>query len=311
MDERRDKETMTEKTLTEETMTTEEKRTAEDIRGNIHQTISEMGRTLDEIRYRLSPEELAAQAKGRLQRATSETVSKFKEQMGESMDEYQGAFKETLREHPVPIALAGIGLGWFLMAMIKEQSDRRRGLHYPEECHYYYSRETGTMEQICPAGQEGAWGETGGHLDTGTGGMKGKVAQKGEEWKEGMAQKGEEWRGQMSHSAEQAKARASRYTREARGKFRQTRSELSYQLRENPLSLGMLALAAGAVIGLIIPESRWEDRMMGEKREELLHRAREKGAEQVQKARHAVEETVEKSKETFMEELKKEEEPAI
>jgi hypothetical protein len=286
---------------TEETMTTEERRTADEIRGDIHGTISEMGRTLDEIKYRLSPEELKSQAKERLREATVGRAANAKQRMEVSMHEYQGAFKETLKDHPLPSALAGIGLGWFLMSMIKERKDRKMGRHYPAECHYYYSGETGTMEQICPPGQERTW----------SGGMGAGESSRTGEMKEKMAEKTEEWKEQMSHSAEQAKMRASRFTSEARGRVSRTGNELRHQMQDNPMSVGIMALAAGAVLGLIIPESRWEDQMMGEKRDELLHRAREKGSEQVQKAKHAMEETMEKSKETFTEEMKKEEEPAI
>ena len=301
MDEGRAEETMTETTVTEETMTPDEKQTAKELRGDIRQTIAQMGRTLDEIRYRLSPAELKSQAKERVREATVGKAAKVKEQMGESMYEYQGAFKETLRDHPLPSALAGIGIGWFLMSMVKERRDRRRGRHYPAECHYYYSGETGTMEQICPTGRTGA----------GTERMGEGFGQKAGEMKEEMGQKAEHFKEQMSHSAEHTRERVSHFASQARGRAYQTRSELRHQMQDNPLSMGMLAMAAGAIIGLVIPESRWEDQMMGEKRDELLHQAREKGAEQVQKARHAVEETFEKSKETFAEEMKKEEEPAI
>jgi hypothetical protein len=294
----------------EVTMTTEEKRNAEEIRKEIHGTITEMGRTLDEIKHRLSPEELKSQAmekwrgitgrykaKERWQEVTG-SAAVVKERMGERMQGYQGVFKETVREHPGPSVLVGIGLGWFLMAMIKERKDRKMGRHYPAECHYYYSGETGTMEQICPPGSEGSeLGETAGA--------------KAGETKEKMSRKAGEWKGQMTHSAEHARERASRFGSEARGRISQTKHEMNYQMQDNPMSMGIMALAAGAVIGLIIPESRWEDRMLGEKRDEFMHRAREKGAEQVQKAKHAMEETVQKSKKTFTEEMKKEEEPAI
>jgi ElaB/YqjD/DUF883 family membrane-anchored ribosome-binding protein len=295
-------ETRTEETMTE-TMTTEEKRTAQEIRGDIRQTISEMGRTLDEIRYRLSPEEIKSKAKERVREATVGRAVKAKEAMGESMHEYQGAFKETLRDHPVPSALAGIGLGWFLMSMIKERKDRKRGRHYPAECHYYYSGTTGTMEKICPPGRAGMRGE----MESGGEGLGAKTG----EMKEKLSETAEEWKERMSSTTGHARERAHEFSMHARSRYANARDEMQYQMQDNPLSVGMLALAAGAVIGLVIPESRWEDRMMGQTRDDLLHQAREKGMEHVQKARHAMEETVEKSKETFSEEMSKEEEPTF
>lgn len=46
-------------------------------------------------------------------------------------------------------------------------------------------------------------------------------------------------------------------------------------LEANPLALGLVALAIGALIGLLLPETRKENELMGAKRDELLNQGRQ------------------------------------
>jgi hypothetical protein len=46
-------------------------------------------------------------------------------------------------------------------------------------------------------------------------------------------------------------------------------------LQDNPLALGLVFFALGAIIGLLLPETQKENELMGEKRDQLLDRGRE------------------------------------
>ncbi len=46
-------------------------------------------------------------------------------------------------------------------------------------------------------------------------------------------------------------------------------------LDQNPLALGLVVLALGALIGALIPESRQENEWMGDTRDQLAHKAQE------------------------------------
>ncbi|MDQ2687164.1 MAG: hypothetical protein M3Y28_04780, partial [Armatimonadota bacterium] len=45
-------------------------------------------------------------------------------------------------------------------------------------------------------------------------------------------------------------------------------------LQENPLALGLIALAIGALIGILLPGTDKENELMGGKRDELLDQGR-------------------------------------
>jgi hypothetical protein len=62
---------------------------------------------------------------------------------------------------------------------------------------------------------------------------------------------------------------------------------------EQPLILGALGIAVGAALGASLPRTRQEDRLMGEARDELLHRADETGGEMLREVREQVKSGVE------------------
>jgi ElaB/YqjD/DUF883 family membrane-anchored ribosome-binding protein len=60
-------------------------------------------------------------------------------------------------------------------------------------------------------------------------------------------------------------------------------------LQNNPLAVGAVALAAGVGLGLLLPRSGREDRLLGEKRDKLLEQARERARGAQEDAKHVME----------------------
>jgi hypothetical protein len=98
--------------------------------------------------------------------------------------------------------------------------------------------------------------------------------------------------GEMAHGAQErmgeASARLGEMAEGARYQVRsqsaQVRDTFNYLRDEQPLILGVLGFALGAAFGAGLPPTRREDELMGEMRDEAMHRAREVGAEQLDKA---------------------------
>ncbi len=68
-------------------------------------------------------------------------------------------------------------------------------------------------------------------------------------------------------------------------------------LRENPLTVGALAVGAGAGIGLAVPQSSQEHQVMGEARDTLLESAQEKAQEAQERVQRVAEEAQSAAKE--------------
>lgn len=61
-------------------------------------------------------------------------------------------------------------------------------------------------------------------------------------------------------------------------------------LEENPLIFGGVALAIGALVGLALPQTRRENKLMGQWRDEVIHSAQDVAQDALQRAEHVIEE---------------------
>ena len=79
--------------------------------------------------------------------------------------------------------------------------------------------------------------------------------------------------------------RARRLRLQARSRMSRARTKSRDVFQDNPLIAGLAALAAGAVLGALIPESDREHELMGDTRDRLVERATEKAREGVSRAK--------------------------
>jgi len=101
---------------------------------------------------------------------------------------------------------------------------------------------------------------------------------------------------QLSHQAHEAYD----HTRElARQQIHRVEDTYHQTLQTNPLALGAIALALGTVVGLSLPSTRREDMLLGEARDQLLHRAQDVAHEAIETAHHYTEQAAEQVKGTL------------
>jgi len=145
---------------------------------------------------------------------------------------------DRVKEHPVPAALAGLGLAWLAMAGRSERGwerdwDRSRLWEQEDEG----SAMSSVTESVSGAGSS--------------------VAESARRMTSGAREHGGE-------AAERVRQRG-----------RRAQSDLERLARENPLAVGAGALLLGAAVGLAIPETERENEWMGEARDSMVDRAQE------------------------------------
>jgi ElaB/YqjD/DUF883 family membrane-anchored ribosome-binding protein len=94
------------------------------------------------------------------------------------------------------------------------------------------------------------------------------------------------WTSGVSDAAASVQQRVTQYGRRAE-------TTLERWLRENPLTVGTVALAAGAIVGLSLPRTQTEDAWMGEARDTLVERAQETAQQAVEKVSDVAEQVQE------------------
>jgi ElaB/YqjD/DUF883 family membrane-anchored ribosome-binding protein len=231
-------------------------------RTEIERTRAEMGETVDAIQERISPENLKEEAKDRVKEAT----------VGRAQEAGSGIV-ETIRANPLPAALTGIGLGWLLVSTIRGGSEQER---YGERT-YAYDYPPRYEEHTTTTASGGTSVPSPGEA---LGRARDRVGQGATQAQEDRA----------AEVASRAQDRASNLTGQARYQARRASGGFQRMVRENPLSVGALAVGTGAAIGLAIPQSTQEHEVMGEARDTFVEKAQEKAHEAQEKVSRVAQE---------------------
>ena len=226
----------------------------EQLRADIEDTRAEMSQTINEIQERLSPEHLMSQVKETVREATigkvervmdkvGETIGEVTEPAREVIDRAGTAIKETGRsvadgvwKNPIPVALIGVGLGMLMMRRF-----RGNGYDYKLPQTTPRTRQPNMMDQTQRATSStlGQVRETASDLATRS---TSALSDLGTKAKDGVSTIG---------------------------------TRFGQALRQNPLAVGAVAVAAGTAVGLVLPSTRFESEYIGETSERLVDKAEE------------------------------------
>ena len=256
----------------------------EAIRARIEETRKEMGETIDAIQERLSFANISEQvsetvssaiesAKDTAYDATIGKAVNFMKDFGDGVSR-SNAFR-VIRNNPFPLALIGLGAG-----LLAYQSFSRSGRRY--EGNGRDRRQlTGRGESARNA--RGVVGRAYEGISHGAETALESVSEKANATYESVS-------GALSNAytgagdaAHRAYDRLGEYGTVAHEKYDE-------YIEENPLAVGAVAMAVGAAVGFAIPATRYENKLMGEARENLVQRAQDAAGTLVDKAKHAASE---------------------
>src|SRR5688500_14199706 len=196
------------------------------IRAEISETRERISHELDEIGERLNPQHVKAQIKDGVREATIGRVEDMARQAGEG-------FMQTIKDNPLPAAMAGIGLAWLFMNRSGAQSSRGQSeLRYSGEAGKSgYSDRLYNAESSRYEAHQSRFGEVADTVKE----KAGDVKDKAQDLVSGAGSTG---------------------GRQAR--------KLEDTFFESPLAIAAAAVAAGLAVGLTAPETNAERRIMGD-----------------------------------------------
>lgn len=260
-----------------------------EIEEDIVETRAELGELLDALERKLAPRQLLERGIDMVK----DTVS------GEG-----GGLRDTLRNHPLPLALIGMGIGWILMS----PGTRTRIGEYGGAVK---DRVSGALHEA---------GEKAGEL---AGQVRDKVArarapeaaattpyptemagyayarQKSDEAMEKARAAAGKAQSTLQDNVERAQQagktawrRAGRYAEDAGQRLSQAGDRFTELMESHPLAVGALGFLAGAVAALLLPRSEIEERLVGPVGEELREKAASVGREAVERAQHVAERAI-------------------
>jgi len=299
------------------------------LRSQIARTRTRMGATVDQIQAKLAPENLKQQAQEAIREATVGKVEEMTMTVERKAKSWRSGLAQTIRENPVPAALVGIGLGWLLMSNKDEEDgypayyqeprhrDYNGGNEYrPYYTHYPQSGEPGRMETTrMRAGEavDTARMRAGETVDT----AQERVGEVVDQVQQRAGALAHDVRDQVSHTAENISEQADNLSQEARARAEEMRFQarmgvhrakrtFSDTLEENPMAVAAAALAAGALVGMVLPSTPIEERWMGETSARVVEEAKEVVKDTAEKVKHVAQEAeraaVDQAKQTAQDE---------
>jgi ElaB/YqjD/DUF883 family membrane-anchored ribosome-binding protein len=262
-------------------------RSSEEIRAEIDRTRADMHNTVDQLEARLSPGQLLDELWGRMRQGGG------------------GSATDLVRDHPVPLALMGLGVAMLAV-------EHSKGKHaYGHEGHGYI----GSTDRA--EGRKGPYrGEDVDHVkfnDRATGigsvsdmgssdgdgsGLKDKASDLLHGAKDAVSSVGDRLGGaadglreRASHLADSAGERlggAREHVSELRGETGETARRamggIDRVIHDQPLIAGAITFGLGLAAGLAVPTTRFEDEKLGATSDQLKDAAKEKASEAGEKA---------------------------
>ena len=258
-------------------------RETEQIKSEIERTAVEMSETIGEIQERLRPDNLYQQAKDTVADAATGKVRNIMHSAGETaaivadQSRYAGrSVADYVRTHPVQMALVAGGVTWWLLRG-RDRSDDWAGASegWREADRWRDSEDYDYADGQTLRERAGEYAATARDKVTDIAATARETAG---EYAESARQVAGQVAGQASERARDAAERARYAARlasmRARDGWEAASTSVDDWVHEYPLAAGALAVAVGAAIGLSVPGTEFENRTLGERRDQALARAR-------------------------------------
>jgi len=200
--------------------------------------------------------EMTGEAKSAVREATVGRIERVASNTGDSAKGMKSTLMTTIRENPVPSALAGVGIGWLLFNRADSSTSDQ-------------TRSSGQSQAGQAVGQaQQKVGDAAGQAQQAVGQAAGQVQETAGQATDQVQQTAGQVIDQVQETAGQVSDQVQYQAQRARGRLEQ-------MVVENPMPIGALALALGGAIGLAVPGTQREQELMGETRDRVVERVQE------------------------------------
>jgi vacuolar-type H+-ATPase subunit H len=258
------------------------------IRRDIDRTQREMSHTIDEIQYRLSPDHLKEEAKNRVRRAGMNA----RDSVRRAGVRTSRTTIDRVKANPLGAAMVGVGL-WLLLR--NDSNDTVYELDYDRNYRTDFDRSGMSRATY---GYDNEYREFSYGEEQGTEGhgrmadVRDRVSEAADSARDRVSDVADSARDRVSEVADAARDAASYFGHRAqrlgnRGMYRARSAGMHSRdvITENPLIGGIAALALGAIIGAMIPETEREHELFGETRDRLASQATHLAGQAVDQAK--------------------------
>lgn len=289
-------------------MNGESQKDVEALRGDIANTRERISGEIEAIGDRLTPGHAKEVARDRMIRTKDRAVGAVRSSASRAADNARyvathpgSELPRLVRENPIPTAMMVVGTGWMVANALRRErepeleleldlSERELGGYGETDIAY-----TGDEE---PHGLRAKAQETRGKLSGAASSAREKMSGAASSARERMSKTAGATRERLGKGSNAIKRRASDYMEKGRHGARRVKGRSESMFDENPLALGAFALLAGIGLGMLLPHTRRENQLLGQRRAHVLERARGLAGEAKEVAIHSAREGIKAARET-------------
>ena len=255
-------------------------KSADEIEQDIAATRGQLGAILDALEHQLAPRHL---------------LDRGVDMLKETMTGAGGnGLADSLRRHPVPLALLGVGLGWMAVSMTGRSG--RLGERVSGALHDAGQRAGELADEVREKVAEMTLGDAG---ESTPGPYPGAEPSDYSYARQKSGEAMGEARGAVRDKMERAQAagsaalaQARNYAGKAGEKLHDARDGLTRLIEDHPIAVGALGFVAGAVMAALLPRRDAEERLVGPAGEQLRDGAASLGREAAERAQQVAERTI-------------------
>jgi ElaB/YqjD/DUF883 family membrane-anchored ribosome-binding protein len=267
---------------------------------------------IESIHQKISPKALIREAR----EAVAETAQEVGTGISQAARGASMTLMESIKENPVPAAIAGLGLGWLYMSARRQSGATFTGAVHPVggrqayggapqgySAGQYYppsdgTNQGGTLGQIQDrAGQvvdrvQDKVGQVAGQAKDAASHVADRVGSAASQVSDTLSDVAGQVQERAGDMVEQVQSGARQLGDQAQDTTQWAVGEFNWALDRSPLAVAAVAAALGVAVGMIVPETRKERQMMGPARDELIDRAQDAVQDLGQKAQSIATEVV-------------------
>lgn len=265
------------------------------IRAEIEKTRERLGETVEALGAQLNPTNLKQRVKDSVREATIGRVQHMASNTRERIAETGRGLAQTIRDNPLPAAMAAAGLGWLLLSSRDQRSTTKRFTNgepdefaIPDESYHA----AGVRERVRDVAENVA--DKAQDITDRAQEATQRAVQHVKVTGERVVQRARETGDRLTDRADDAMHRV-------RDTARTTARRVETKYEESPMGVGAVALALGLAIGLSVPGTRKETELMGDARDRLLDKTRERIADTTDKVERVVQKALPEVREVVRE----------
>lgn len=208
-----------------------------------------------------------------------ESISESVHELGQRARVAGHGVQDFVATHAVPLSLAGVGLGWLLISLSHQRKLQQPG--YVQTRRGQLERERSSMDTMRE--RTGDVSQRAAHaLHDG----RDRLAEKVHDAEEKFSERAGELRSKVVRGAEHLGDEAAQWGHRAYDGLGRAGTHAIEVSGRNPLATGLLALAAGVTVGMLLPSTRRENQWLGETRDRWLHDAQRSASELKESVEH-------------------------